>query len=106
MWMVSKEAMEEAMEVKRKLADPEKREECLGDIEHMIEMKQSHLWRAELGSCAGGLCCITGQIEVESGILQDAMEALKNGDGGKAASLLGDYIAFLEKYYEPERPSY
>lgn len=105
MWMVSKEAMEEAMKVKRKLAAPEKREECLADIEHMIEMKQSHLWRAELGSCAGGLCCITGQIELESGILQDAVEALKNGDGGKAASLLGDYIAFLEKYYEPERPS-
>jgi len=106
MWMVSKAAMEEAMEVKRKLADPEKREECLGDIEHMIEVKQSHLWRAELGSCAGGLCCITGQIEVESGILQDAVEALKNSDGGKAASLLGDYIAFLGKYYEPERPGY
>ncbi len=106
MWMVSKEAMEEAMEVKRKLVNPEKREECLGDIEHMIEVKQAHLWRAELGSCAGGLCCITGQIEIESGILQDAAEALKSSDDGKAASLLGDYIAFLKEHYEPERPSY
>jgi hypothetical protein len=106
MWMVSNEAMEEAMEVKRKLADPEKREECLGDIEHMIEVKQSHLWRAELGSCAGGLCGITGQVEIESGILQDAMEALKNSDDGKAASLLEDYIAFLKEHYEPERPGY
>lgn len=106
MWMVSKEAMEEAMRVERKLAAPEKREECLGDIEHMIEVKQSHLWRAEFGSCAGGLCCITGQIEIESGILQDAVEALKSNDDGKAASLLGDYIAFLKEHYEPERPSY
>ena len=106
MWMVSKEAMEEAMEVKRKLADPERRVECLGDIEHIIEVKQSHLWRAELGSCAGGLCCITGQIEIESDILQDAVEALKSSDDGKAASLLEDYIAFLKEHYEPERPSY
>ena len=106
MWMVSKEAMEEAMGVERKLADPEKRDECLGDIEHMIEVKQSHLWRAELGSCAGGLCCITGQIEIESSILQDAAEALKSGDDGKAASLLEDYIAFLKEHYEPERPGY
>lgn len=106
MWMVSKEAMEEAMEVKRKLADPEKREECLGNIEHMIEVKQSHLWRAELGSCAGGLCSITGQIEIESDILQDAVEALKSSDDGKAASLLEDYIAFLKEHYEPERPGY
>jgi len=104
--MVSKEAMEEAMKVERKLAAPEKREESLADIEHMIEVKQSHLWRAELGSCAGGVCCITGQIEIESGILQDAAEALKSGDDGKAASLLGDYIAFLKEHYEPERPGY
>ncbi len=106
MWMVSKEAMEEAMRVERKLADPEKREESLGDIEHMIEVKQSHLWRADVGSCAGGLCCITGQIEIESGILQDAVEALKSGDDGKAASLIEDYIAFLKEHYEPERPGY
>ncbi len=106
MWMVSKEAMEEAMRVERKLADPEKREESLADIEHMIEVKQSHLWRADVGSCAGGLCCITGQIEIESGILQDAVEALKSGDDGKAASLLEDYIAFLKEHYEPERPGY
>ncbi len=106
MWMVSKEAMEEAMKVERKLAAPEKREESLADIEHMIEVKQSHLWRAELGSCAGGVCCITGQIEIESSILQDAAEALKSGDDGKAASLLGDYITFLKEHYEPERPSY
>lgn len=106
MWMVSKEVMEKAMRVERKLADPEKREESLADIEHMIEVKQSHLWRAELGSCAGGLCCITGQIEIESGILQDAVEALKSNDDGKAASLLEDYIAFLKEHYEPERPGY
>jgi len=106
MWMVSKEAMEEAMEVKRKLADPEKREQSLADIEHMIEVKQSHLWRADVGSCCGALCNLTGLIEIEIGILQDAAEALKSGDDGKAASLLEDYIAFLEKYYEPERPSY
>jgi len=106
MWMVSKEVMEEAMEVKRKLADPEKREQSLADIEHMIEVKQSHLWRADVGSCCGALCNLSGQIEIESSILRDAAEALISGDDGKAASLLQGYIAFLKEHYEPERPSY
>jgi hypothetical protein len=101
--MISKETMESAMDVKRELTIPAKKEECLADIEHMIEVKQSHLWRAEAGSCAGGVCCITGQLEIESGILQDAAEALKNGNDDKAASLLEEYISFLKEHYEVER---
>jgi hypothetical protein len=106
MFMISKEAMENAMDIKRKLANPAKKGECLTDIEHMIEIKQSHLWRADVGSCAGGCCCITGPIEIEIGILQDAVEALKNGNDSKAASLLEEYISFLKEHYEMERPAY
>jgi hypothetical protein len=106
MFMISKEAMEKAMDIKQKLANPAEKGECLTDIEHMIEVKQSHLWRADLGSCAGGLCAITGLIGIEIGILQGAVEALKNGNDGKAASLLEEYISFLKEHYEVERPSY
>jgi len=106
MFMISKEAMEKAMDIKQKLANPAKKGECLTDIEHMIEVKQSHLWRANVGSCCGAICSLAGQIEIENGILQDAAEALKNGNDGKAASLIEEYISFLKEHYEVERPSY
>ena len=105
MLMMSKEAMENAMDIKRKLANPAKKGECLTDIEHMIETKRSHLWRADVGSCAGGRCRITGQIEIEIGILQDAAEALKNGNDNEATSLLEEYISFLKEHYDMERPT-
>jgi len=106
MFMISKEAMEKAVEIKQKLANPAEKGECLTDIEHMIEVKQSHLWRADVGSCAGGLCAIAGLIGIEIGILKDAAEALKKGNDGKAASLLEEYISFLKEHYEVERPGY
>jgi len=49
---------------------------------------------------------MTGLIEIENGILEDAARALENGDDRRAASALEDYIAFLKKHYQPERPGY
>lgn len=104
--MISEEALQYAAAIKEKLSQPGKREECIEDIKKLLEIKESHLWRADLGSCVGGLCRMTGLIEIENGILEDAVLALKNGDDGRAASALEDYIAFLKKHYEPERPGY
>jgi len=104
--MISKEAMESVIAIKQKLANPEKRAECMADIEKMIETKQSHLWRAEWGSCCGNICNLVPQMDHEIGILQDALDAMKAGSNIRAASLIEDYIAFLEKYYEKEHPNY
>jgi len=107
MLMISKEAMESVVAIKEKLANPEKKAGCIADIENMIEIKQSHLWRAEWGSsCCGNICALAPQIETEIEILQEILDALKKDDNSKATSLLQDYIPFLEKNYEAERPNY
>lgn len=106
MLMISKEAMESILAIRQKLDHPEKRAECIADIENMIEIKQSHLWRAEWGSCCGSICNLVSQMDNEMEILQEVLNAMGVGDDSKAASLLEDYIAFLEKHYEREHPNY
>ncbi len=105
MLMISKEAMESVISTKEKLANPEKKAECIADIENMIEIKQSHLYRADWGSCCGNICNLVPQIEAEIEMLQDTLNAMQEGSGDKASSLLENYIAFLEKNYEPEHPN-
>jgi hypothetical protein len=105
--MLDKRGAREAITaVKQKLAKPEKKAECVADIEKMIGIKQSHVWRADLGSCCGNICNISSQIEIEIGILKDAVDAVKGGDNSKAASLLENYLAFVEEHYKDEHPSY
>ena len=104
MLMISKEAMESVIAVKEKIAAPEKKTECIADIENMLEIKQSHLARADWGSCCGNICGLVPQIDSEIGMLENILEVLKGGDNNRAASLLEDYIVFLQKNYQPERP--
>ena len=102
MLMISKETMHSVMSLKEKMADPKKGAECIADLENMIEMKESHLARAEWGSCCGNICNLAPQIDSELQILQNTLEALKKKDSSKASSLLEDYIAILQKNYTPE----
>ena len=102
MLMISKEAMESVVAVKEKMADPEKKAECIADIENMIEIKQSHLARAEWSCCCGNICYLAPQIDNEIGMLQDILESLRGEDNDKAASRLEDYIAFLQENYKAE----
>ncbi len=102
MFMISKEAMNSVMSLREKLADPEKRAECIADVENMIKMKESHLARAEWGSCCGNICNLAPQIDSELQMLQNILEVLRKEDSTKASSLLEDYIAFLQKSYIPE----
>ena len=104
MLMISKEAMESVIAIQEKIATLEKKTECIADIENMIEIKQSHLARAEWGSCCGNICGLVPQIDSEIGMLANISESLKGGDTNRAASLLEDYIAFLQRSYQPERP--
>ena len=101
MLMISKEAMESVMSLRGKIADPEKKAECIADVENMITIKQSHLARAEWGSCCGNICNLAPQMDSELQMLQNILEVLRE-DSTRAASLLDDYIAFLNENYRPE----
>jgi hypothetical protein len=101
MLMISKEAMESVMSLRGKIADPEKEAECIADLENMITIKQSHLARADWGSCCGNICNLAPQMDSELQMLQKILEVLKE-DRTMAASLLEDYIAFLQENYRPE----
>jgi hypothetical protein len=101
MLMISKEAMESVMSLRGKIADPEKKAECIADVENMITIKQSHLARADWGSCCGNICNLAPQMDSELQMLQKILEVLRE-DSTRAASLLEDYIAFLKESYRPE----
>ena len=100
--MISKEAMESVISLKGKIADPEKKAECIADLENMIKIKQSHLARAEWGSCCGNICNLVPQIDNELQMLQNILEVLRGENSTKATSLLEDYLAFLQESYRPE----
>ena len=102
MLMISKETMNSVMSLRAKIADPEKKAECIADVENMIKMKEAHLARAEWGSCCGNICNLTSQIDSELQILQNTLDVLRREDSTKAASLLEDYIALLQASYRPE----
>ena len=102
MFMISKETMHSVMSLREKIADPKKRAECIAELENMIKMKESHLARADWGSCCGNIRNLAPQIDTELQMLQNILDVLKEGDNTKAASLLDDYIAFLHKNYTPE----
>ncbi|MFC1927632.1 hypothetical protein ACFLW7_03550 [Chloroflexota bacterium] len=100
--MISRETMNSVMSLREKMADPKNRAECIAEVENMIEMKESHLARADWGACCGNIGNLIPQIESELQMLQNTLEALKEGDNTKAVSLLEDYIAFLHENYTPE----
>jgi len=102
MFMISKETMDSVMSLRKKIADPKKKAECIADVENMIKIKESHLARAEWGSCCGNICNLASQIDSELHMLQNTLEVLRKGDSKKASSLLEDYIALLQKNYTPE----
>jgi len=102
--MINKEsAKKDITAIKEKLANPKKRTECIADIEKLIDMKQSHIWRVEsIAPCCGNICGYASLFEAEIGILQGILDGLKKNDNDKAVALLEDYLAFLEKNYKDE----
>ena len=105
MFMIDKEGVRKDIRaIEEKLTSLSKKMECIADIEKIIDMKESHVWRADAGSCRGNVCDISSQIEIEIGILQDAVGSIKEGNNKRAVASLEDYVAFIEKYYNDERP--
>ena len=62
MFMISKETMDSVMSLRERIADPDKRAECIADVENMIKMKESHLARADWGTCCGNIGNLVPQI--------------------------------------------
>ena len=102
MFMISREAMNSVISLRDKIGDPGKRAECIADVDNLIRLKESHLARADWGSCCGNICNLVPQIESELQLLQYTLEALRNQDSAKASALLEDYVVLLQKNYEPE----
>lgn len=100
--MISRETIDSVMSLRERIADPEKKALCIADLETMIRTKESHLARAEWGSCCGNICNLASQIDGELKILQNTLEALIEGDFDKAICLLDDYIAILKRNYSQE----
>ena len=89
--------------IKDKLANQETKAEGIADVEKLIDMKQVHVWRADAGSCIGNACNISALVEFEIDILQNVLDAVKQDNNDKAATLLDDYLTFVDKHYENER---
>ena len=102
MFMISKETMNGVMSLRDRMTDPKNTAECVAEVENMIQMKESHVARADWGACCGNIGNLTSQLESELQMLQHTLEALKQGNNTKAVSLLEDYIAFLRENYTPE----
>ena len=100
--MISKETMNSVISLGDKTADPERRAECIADVENMIKIKESHVARAEWGSCCGNICDLASQMDSELQMLRNILEILKEKDSTKASALLEDYIALLQENYRPE----
>ncbi len=93
--------------IKEKLTNPEKKGECIAEIKKLIDIKQSHIWRADsIAPCCGSICGLVPLFEAEVGILESALNAVEGGNNNKASTLLENYLAFLEKNYEDEHPNY
>lgn len=107
MLMIDKAEVEGAITaIKDRLDDARKKEECIAELRNMIDIKQSQMWRSEMGSCAGGLCNISSLIDMEIALLQGAIKGIESGDLDKAVALLDEYIVFVGKHYDNERTPY
>ena len=80
MFMISRETMNSVMSLREKTANPKNRAECIAEVENVINMKESHLARADWGACCGNIGNLTPQIESELQMLQNTLEALKQGN--------------------------
>lgn len=107
MLMIDKAEVEGTIEaIKGKLDDAEKKEECIAKLRSLIDIKQSQMWRSDMGSCAGGLCNISSLIDMEIAFLQGAIKGIESGDLGRAVDLLDEYISFVNEHYDNERTPY
>jgi len=92
--IISKQQVENLID---RLGDPARFDESRGELEKMLEIQSSLLWRAEgPRSCCGSLEGVKVCIESEVQVLEEAIDALNKKDIPRASSLLKDYIKYME----------
>ena len=68
--------------------------------EEMLRLGEAWLWRAEaFASCCDGTCFlsrVSTQLAWEVEFLEQALEALEEGDRNKAAAILEEYTSQME----------
>jgi len=103
MLIIGRETMDRLMSFSASMADPNKKAGCIADLEDLIVMKESHLARAEWGSCCGNVAHLAAQIDTELTMLRAVLGSLMSGDSAKASSMFDDYIALVRRNYQPEQ---
>ena len=88
MLIITKESVKELRE---RLKDPDKVDQCRDEVRKMLEIKGSRLWRAEAGSCCN-LQPLAAQLAWEVQDLEDLLTAIEKDKTVQAASMLEDYI--------------
>lgn len=91
---------------RKKLEEPDKLDEVIRDVNKMLEIKSTLLWRTEMSPCCGSLTSLSSCLSCEVDLLARTLTALENGDKEGAARLLEEYAHILEVNREPPEPSY
>lgn len=91
MLIITKESVQA---LKERLKNPGEIRECKEELEKMLDIKETLLWRAEnaCSSCSGVGWELPASLFGETRILEEALFALEEGDAIKASSILDDYI--------------
>jgi hypothetical protein len=77
-----------------RLASPKQYQQCLEEIQRMVEIKQALLWRADASvGCCGWPTVMRFTYEVQ--LLEDALESYKEQQIEKTAKLLEDYRVYI-----------
>ena len=88
----------------KKLDDPRSDKDIYSEVNNMLEIKQTLLWRADAGTCCGSLENVASFISREVTILENILAALGRGDKSEAVRLLQEYKQILETDNEPSQP--
>ena len=82
--------------LRERLKKPGEAGRCREELRKMLEIKEALLWRTEARTCCNVPWELEGQLDSEIKLLGEALEALEEGAGEKAAAILEDYASHLE----------
>jgi len=89
MFVITREKIEA---LKERLSDSGEASQCLEDVKKILEIKETLLWRAEVGTCCAGPYLpvrLFGEVQ----LLESTLQALEAGDNTRAALLFEDFAS-------------
>ena len=92
MFVINREKIET---LKGRLGRSDEASQCLWDMKKILEIKETLLWRAEVGPCCAG-SSLAPRLFEEVRLLEKTLQALEKGDNGKAAMLFDDFASRVE----------